>query len=385
MRLVISLPVLGAAFLAFSSTLSVPVERQVSLPVPPKGADPVITTRQSVLDASIQCPWEPNQSFANVKKPLLLIPGTGNTGAQTYEHNWKFIGKSLGFDPCWVSPPNQMLADSQIAAEYVFNAIDRLYAASGNKKVPVMAWSQGNLVVQWVLTFFPSSRAKVERYAAMSPDFRGTLTSYTRALSPAGPSIKQQATESRFLNALHTAGGLNAYVPTTSIWSFYDEVVQPQSGPDASGRLNGASNFMIQDVCGPIWFLEHSQVLFQDATTTIAKRALTDASGKAPEGAFKKDICSQLIPKEIPIPDRFLVGSTITIAATALAFGPGQQVCEPALKAYAKPYDRTKSTDQCEVPITEGLQRQFNAAGLQNKKNIGEIIWSNNYNFKKNV
>ncbi|CEH14774.1 hypothetical protein CBOM_02596 [Ceraceosorus bombacis] len=385
MKLSLSLSVLGAALLLASSTVAAPLEQRAALPVPPTGADPAITTRQSVLDAAIQCPWEPNQSFANVKKPLLLIPGTGNTGAQTYEHNWKFIGKALGFDPCWVTGPNQMLADSQIAAEYVFNAVDRLYAASGNKKVPVMAWSQGNLVTQWVLTFFPSSRAKVDRFVAMSPDFRGTLTSYTRALSPAGPSIKQQATESRFLNALHNAGGLNSYVPTTTIWSFYDEVVQPQSGPDASARLNGASNFMIQDVCGPIWFLEHSQVLFQDATTTIAKRALTDASGKAPQGAFKADICSQLIPKEIPIPDRWLVGSTITIAATALAFGPGQQVCEPSLKDYSKPYDTTKSTNQCEVPITEALEGKLKAAGLQNKKSISDIIWSNNYDFKKNI
>ena len=71
--------------------------------------------------------------------------------------------QQLGYTPCYVSPPPYMLNDSQTNAEYVVNAINRIYSASGNKKVPIMSWSQGGLITQWAFTFFPSTIGKTDR------------------------------------------------------------------------------------------------------------------------------------------------------------------------------------------------------------------------------
>lgn len=64
----------------------------------------------------------------------------------------------------------------------------------------------------------------------------------------------QQGYAARFIRALRGEDGDSAYVPTTSVYSGFDFVVEPQSGGLASGALGdvrgvGVSNVQVQIVC----------------------------------------------------------------------------------------------------------------------------------------
>lgn len=52
--------------------------------------------------------------------PVILVPGTGNLGFQTFEGNFiqLFTGTSYA-DPVWLNIPGYLLGDAQVNAEYV--------------------------------------------------------------------------------------------------------------------------------------------------------------------------------------------------------------------------------------------------------------------------
>ncbi|KAK0534886.1 hypothetical protein OC834_001733 [Tilletia horrida] len=328
-----SIGLLAFALLGASQAATVPI------PAPPT-SDPALVTPQATLDANIQCPGL-SGGYAAAKNPILLVPGTGNTGSESFDSNYVILTRNLGYQPCYISPPPFMLNDSQINAEYVVNAVSRLNAASG-KKIPVLGWSQGNLIIQWALTFFPSTVGKVDRFVSFAGDFRGTVLAYLLDAQPLGiaPSIWQQSTLSAYLTALRNAGGLTAKVPTTSIYSVTDEIVQPQIGGPAieSSYLFGslATNVKVQDYC-PLLLVEHSQELFNAFTYAVAKAALQSPTGKAEAGSFTSASCSLGFPPGLGLGDQLVAPTIIVQAATHIIAGP-RVPCEPPLLPYAAKY-----------------------------------------------
>jgi len=66
--------------------------------------------------------------------------------------------------------------------------------------------------------------------------------------------VSKQEYNSTFVATLRNAGGSSAYVPTTSIYSIFDEIVQPQEGTGASAyildkRNVGMTNVELQNAC----------------------------------------------------------------------------------------------------------------------------------------
>lgn len=133
-----------------------------------------------------------------------------------------------GFQPCYVRIPNRLMHDIQISAEYVGYAINHLSTQSSGSRISIISWSAGALTTQWTLIFYPQTREKVKRFIAIGADFHGSWTMiplvYLRFYTTA---LVQQVPRSKFLSALVRFGGGKAQVPTTSIGSSTDLIVQP--------------------------------------------------------------------------------------------------------------------------------------------------------------
>jgi hypothetical protein len=184
-------------------------------------------------------------------------------------------------------------------------AINYISAVSSNTNVSIITWSQGSIDSQWAFKYWPSTRAITSDLISISPDFHGSvLVSYScpGVASPyCTPAIIQQGYNSNFITTLRANGGDSAYVPTTTIYSANDEVVQPQTGTIASGYINdargvGASNTMIQAACAGYpagGNYTHAGVLYNPLSYALAVDALTN---KGPGSLSRIDlptVCSQ--------------------------------------------------------------------------------------------
>ncbi|CBQ70828.1 probable Lipase B precursor [Sporisorium reilianum SRZ2] len=309
----------------------------------PSGSDPAYTLSKAQLDSVLACQ---NGSPSSQKNPILLVPGTGTTGPQSFDSNWIPLSTQLGYSPCWVSPPPFMLNDTQVNAEYIVNAVKVLSSASG-AKVPVLTWSQGGLAAQWALTFFPSIRTQVDRLMAFAPDYKGTvLAAFLTTPGLASESVWQQQAGSALTTALANAGGLTKIVPTTNLYSATDDIVQPQTfnGPLDSGYLNGgAKNIQAQSVCGPLFVVDHAGTLTSQFSFVVGRSALRSTTGQAQSKDYGVTDCNPL-PADSLTPDQKLRAEGLLLVAGAnVAAGPKQN-CEPDLMPYARQYAVGKRT-----------------------------------------
>lgn len=84
------------------------------------------------------------------KPPVILIPGTGERGGNTYSGNMrKLLRDNPNADPVLLNYPGYGLDDAQVNAETVAYSMNYISALT-NRNVSAIAWSQGNLNVQWV-------------------------------------------------------------------------------------------------------------------------------------------------------------------------------------------------------------------------------------------
>jgi pimeloyl-ACP methyl ester carboxylesterase len=174
--------------------------------------------------------------------------------------------------------------------------VDRVLAATGARKVDLVGHSEGTVMPQYYLKF-RSGAAKVGKYVAITPIYKGTtllgvgtlLTALEAAFPQfAGPisagfdtqcgSCQEFLAGSPFLTHLY-ADGVYAVpgVTYTTIMTRYDELVTPYT----SGRLTApnATNFVVQDQC-PIDLAEHLAVAFDPTVGQDMLNALDPAHRK---------------------------------------------------------------------------------------------------------
>ncbi|CAD6908097.1 unnamed protein product [Tilletia laevis] len=329
------------SLLALVSAVVLPAAQVVSLP---SGTDPALSLQQALLDSKLYCPGRVDGSYKEVKNPLLLVPGTGTTGAESWDSSLAKLAPSIGFDPCYISPEPYLFNDTTKSVEYFVNAVRRLHAESG-KAVPVAGWSQGNLIVQVGLTFFPQVRAKVANFVSLAGDFRETtMVGLLIGISPhkqVPASVWQQAPNSQLLTALANAGGLEAIVPTTSIYSSSDEIVQPENNStSASSYLTGATNVLAQDYCPGI-FIFHGGHLYSNFSMSVAKGALTSPSKVWNPSTFTKGYCGGYVADRLSGSDKDKVQYVVLEDLARLLSGKYGVACEPVLPAYIKQFGRS--------------------------------------------
>ncbi|KAF2238209.1 alpha/beta-hydrolase [Viridothelium virens] len=282
------------------------------------------------------------------KPPAILVPGTGNTGYETFSENYIPLLTGVSYaDPVWLNIPGQLLGDVQVNAEYVAYAINYISGISGNKNVSVLAWSQGNLDTQWALKYWPSTRNVVSDFISFSPDFHGTelayiLCPYLPEL-PCVPAVIQQEYNSKFVARLRENGGDSAYVPTTTIYSATDEIVEPQQGTGASAYINdarnvGVSNNELQVVCngqpaGGVY--DHAGTLFNALGYALAVDALTHSGPGEPSRLNLGTVCQEVVAPGLSLAQVLQTTGALLISAVSVLIYEPKMFNEPALMAYA--------------------------------------------------
>lgn len=282
------------------------------------------------------------------KLPVLMAPGTGSIGEETFGPNMgKLLAASDFAIPVYLSVPQYLLGDVQVNAEYIAYAAQYLNAVT-SKKIAIVTWSQGAIDAQWAFKYWPSLRNITTDHVAVSGDYDGTQLAYLLCPGFATvnniactPSILQQTYFSQLINKLRQTDGDSAYVPTTTIFSATDEIVQPQIGSGASGYIKdsrgvGVSNNYLQDVCafqpGSGFYL-HEGVLYSATAYALVVDALTH-DGPADINRVRRS-CAQTLPAGLTQTDLIETEAVIpTILFRAIAFGT-KSVQEPPIKDYA--------------------------------------------------
>lgn len=277
-----------------------------------------------------------------------MSPGTGATGSVNFQSN---IGKLLAgrsdADPVYLNVPQNLLNDIQLNAEYVAYALQYLYATT-DKKPAIVTWSQGSLDAQWAFKYWPSIPQIVTDHIAISPDYHGTILAYilcpgftTANAIACVPSVIQQQYNSNLVTRLRSNGGDSAYVPTTTVYSTFDEIVQPQQGTAASGFLNdargvGVSNTFLQGAClgqpaGGLYL--HEGVLYNPVAYALVVDALTNTG----PGSFSRvsGQCGSVVAPGISVADVIQTESLIPLAVLNIFSYLPRVLTEPPLKAYA--------------------------------------------------
>lgn len=313
------------------------------------------------------------------KRPILFVPGTGAFGGVNFISNLgKLLGNDDRFDPVYLNVPGAMYNDTQINSEYIAYGINYVSSITKNQdNLAVIAWSQGNLDTQWVLQYWPSTRPIVEDFISVSADFHGTTLAYFidpafPDVVPNPPSVIQQEYDSNFVQTLRNGGGFAPYVPSTSIWSITDEIVQPQYSPYASasyfaqdlpGTPNTDSNSVcpvdknipytnaqIQTVCKDRpagLFYPHEGVLYNPLAYALALDALThDGPGRI-DRIDLDEVCNQVVAPGLSLEDVLATEGLIPLAALNLLLYPGKVQDEPAVRQYAL---QANAAGNCDAP-----------------------------------
>ncbi|KAH7037025.1 uncharacterized protein B0I36DRAFT_282680 [Microdochium trichocladiopsis] len=283
------------------------------------------------------------------KPPVVLVPGTATKGGLCYEPNLaKLLPQEDYADPVWLNIPGWLLEEVPWNAEFVAYAINYISGIT-SQNVSVIALSQGNLDTQWAFTYWPSTRHVVSDYIAVSPDYHGSVL--LNVLCPklgllsCPPAVSQQLYNAKFIEAFRRVGGASAYVPTTTVYSATDDVVQPQSGANASAYLQdergvGVLNVELQKVCplaSPALVGTHESSLWGAPLQALIKDALThDGPADISRIPDWNAECSKIAADGLNLED--VIGTTfaVPVAFAAMFLYPKRVTTEPALPSYVQ-------------------------------------------------
>lgn len=299
---------------------------------------------EDTLRSAIYIPATFQYGAAGAPQPVILLGGTGNPAYISFAGSWIPILQANGSfgDPVWVNVPGNLLNDYQGNAEFVAYAIHYLSAISNGTKVAVFGYSQGNLDAQWAYKYWPSTRDKVSDHVAFSPGYRGTQIVRTLLGDVPLPAGWLQAEWlSNFVRALLAAGGDSAYVPTTIIYSATDEVVQPQTGPNASSVLSdargvGVTNALVQEVClGQVAgsYYGHEMTMLHPLSYALAKDALENDGPGLLSRVDLASTCGNYLAPGLGLEDLLLTENSLVYSLATTILDPNKSLTEPETKS----------------------------------------------------
>ncbi len=317
------LAVLGIAPTAFAS------------PVRSDSGDPAYSVDLATLDAALDC-----DPFTHPDtEPVLLVHGTFTKGHEQFDWNYGILLRATGHDVCVVTYPDRGLNDQQISAEYISRAVQRIAAESG-RKVDMIGHSQGASMPRWSIKWWPSVRAALDDFVLLAGPNHGTTVA-AGALPTGEPgAFFQFAPDSNFVRAMNAGDETPGDIDYTSIYTRFDELVQPVAPvPTAAldfGQGNPhVSNILLQDLC-PARVVDHLSIGTTDALTQALTLDALDHDGPADVDRVGAD------PARCSLPDQFVVPETFPNLVSQLQPGLGGGMPdvvwrnqEPPLRDYA--------------------------------------------------
>ena len=318
-------------------------------------AEPRLQADMTTLDAALKC-----TPFTHPDKPaVLLVHGTFTTGFEQYDWTYIPLLSARGHDVCVVTYPDRGLGDLQVSAEYVVHALRRMHAQSG-AKVAMIGHSQGALVPRWAIKWWPSAREAVQDFVLQAGPAHGTDVATTTRLLPAilqllglsrlpdglfPEALYQFAPASNFIAAVNRGDETPGDIDYTSLYTLFDELVQPVIPvPTAAlefGRSNPhVSNILLQDVC-PGRLVDHLSIGLTDRLAfDLTLDAISNPGPASFERAGGARLCGLLpiVPGQIIAPEAAfaLIGVLFQEAQNGIP-DPHLALREPVLKSYAQP------------------------------------------------
>lgn len=315
-------------------------------PTGPAG-EPALATDAATLDAALACtPFEHPD-----KPPVLLVHGTFTNGDEQYDWTWLPLLVERGFDVCAVSYPDRGFGDMQVSAEYVVHALRRIHAETG-RRVAMIGHSQGALMPRWALAWWPSARAAVADFVLQAGPNHGTVVADPMSLLPLPlpdggqrpEAFWQFAPDSQFVQALNRGDETPGDVDYTSLYTLFDELVQPAAPvPTAAlefGQGNPrVANLLLQDLC-PGRFVDHVTIGLSDRLafelTLDAISQPGPASLERAGGAAALCGAAAIVPEQVVWPEAALAMLALmrneSLPAQPLHLSAG----EPPLAPYAR-------------------------------------------------
>ena len=235
----------------------------------------------------------PNGAHPN---PVVLVHGLFANQAD----NWGYLAPILakqgycvfsltyGRNPLAPPPLTQVggLTTMEQSAQELKAFVGRVRGATGAAKVDIVGHSEGSLMPNYYAKFLGGAAA-IDRYVCMTPLWDGTRLLgvsdvdavgehfgldpvYGPAVAALCASCREFLHGSPFLQKM-SSGGTPAVrgIGDTMIMTRIDELVQPYT----SGRLAGAHNVVLQDLC-PADVSEHALVAFDPVNAQLVLNAL---------------------------------------------------------------------------------------------------------------
>ena len=227
-------------------------------------------------------------------RPVVLVHGLGaNMGM-----NWSYLSPRLkergycvfaltyGLHPLaapFGAPGGTIPVQDSAQELKVF--IDRVLRETGAAQVDLVGHSEGTFMPQYYLKFLGGA-PKVKRYVAWTPLYDGTQLLGLDQIRDAGEQVGLSETIISLISALcgsctqflhgspmqkklAEGGAAVPGVEYTTVMTKYDELVVPYT----SGYLEGADNYVLQDLC-PLDWSEHLAVAFDPVAAQITFNAL---------------------------------------------------------------------------------------------------------------
>ena len=292
-------------------------------------ADPPLSVPERTLDAALTCP----RSFPHRHhEPVLLVHGTFTNPEENWSWNYLNALPAAGYDVCTVRLPERATGDIQVSSEYVVHAVRRIFDRTG-AKVDVLGHSQGGLQPRWALRWWTSLRTKVDDVVTLGAPHHGTVVAdAATALGTSPPAGWQMRTTARFIAALNGGDETPGPVSYTSIYTLFDELVQP-AAPTATSALAGASNVLVQDLC-PGRPVEHVGLAYDAAVHDMVLDAFTNP-GPASPARFDPATCFQVAFAGVA-PEPLLSTGIAELQDSSGFTGAPNASAEPPLKPYAR-------------------------------------------------